>query len=164
MLQKIWRAKLTRFVMVGIFNTCFDLSIFNSLVFFLKLPPLVANLISASIGISVSYFLNHYFVFRHKHPPSYARFFYFLTITGIGIVAVQSLSIILVTHLLGEKDNFIVSAVQHLNPSMTAKYVNLNFAKLCAVLIAMWWNFCLYHFIVFKKKDGDEITSITSIV
>ena len=40
------------------------------LVFAFATPTLAANAISVTLGICVSYLLNHFFVFRYKEPIS----------------------------------------------------------------------------------------------
>lgn len=165
MALKFWNSRIARFLLVGVFNTTLDLIILNSLVFYIKLPALVANLFSATTSISVSFFLNHYFVFKTNKAPTYSRFFYFFAVTGIGILVVQSLVILLITHLLGSRDTGLSSALSKLtHHSTSTKFINLNIAKLCAVLVAMCWNFCLYRLVIFKETDADEIMSTTSLV
>ena len=156
MLKRLWAVKLTRFLSVGIFNTLFDLSILNVLVFFVHLPALVANLISASTSMSVSYFLNHHIVFRHTESHSFKKFAHFFAVTGIGILGIQTLVIYLVTHFVGPHDTSLTHTLRHLGfRHITGRVVDLNVAKLLAVLTAMTWNFMIYHFVIFKKADGE---------
>jgi putative flippase GtrA len=152
MLKKLWSVKVTRFAAVGVFNTLFDLSMLNVLVFLGHLPTLLANLISASISISVSYFLNHNIVFRshENHTPS--RFAKFFAVTGVGILAIQTLVIYLVTHLLSRQEHLVNDILRDMHITrLSTKAFDLNVAKLCAVAIALVWNFSIYHFVIFKK-------------
>src|SRR5881396_313203 len=100
MLKRLWEVKLTRFLAVGSFNTLFDLAILNTLVFIFKVPVLVANLISASTSMTVSYFLNHHIVFRSREEHSFKKFVHFFTVTGVGILGIQTLVIYVVIKLL----------------------------------------------------------------
>ncbi len=159
MLQKIWDVKLLRFACVGVFNTLFDLTILNVLVFAGHLPTLVANLISASISISVSYFLNHHIVFRSDENHTFARFAKFFAVTGIGILAIQTSVIYLVTHLLSHQEALVHDILSTLHITrLSVKAFDLNVAKLCAVAIALIWNFLIYHFVIFKQpgEESDE--------
>jgi putative flippase GtrA len=165
MLFRFWQHRVVRFLTVGVFNTLLDLCILNSLVFFVKLYPIVANLFSASISISVSFFLNHRIVFRSNQPITYSRFIYFFAVTGIGILVVQSLVILFMVHLLGSRNIGIRHILgDFIHPVPTIRFVNLNVAKLTAVLVAMIWNFCFYKFVIFKEDGAEEIASATSIV
>ncbi len=161
MLQKLWDAKVTRFLSVGLFNTLFDLTILNALVFFGHLPVLAANLVSASVSMTVSYFLNHHIVFRSKEDHSIVKFVHFFAVTGTGILAIQSLVIYSATHLLAHQ-NVVVGNLIHVLPlgNLSIRAFDLNVAKILAVLVAMTWNFTLYHLVIFKKpseKFDDDI-------
>ncbi len=156
MLKKIWEVKLTRFLAVGVFNTIFDLSLLNAFVFLLHIPLLVANLMSASISISTSYFLNHHIVFRSPEQHEVKRFLHFFAVTGIGILGIQTLVIYTVSHLLSPYDTSLTHLFRQLGfRHITGRLIDLNIAKLSAVATAMAWNFSIYHFVVFKNPDTD---------
>lgn len=156
MLKKLWGVKVTRFAAVGVFNTLFDISILNTLVFLGQVPPLAANLVSASISMSGSYFLNHHIVFKSKESHSFIRFAHFFAVTGIGILGLQTLVIFLVTHFLGPHDASITHLLRSLGfKHITGRAVDLNIAKLLAVAIGMVWNFLIYHFVIFKKQNEE---------
>jgi len=156
MLKKIWEVKLTRFLTVGVFNTAFDLSLLNAFVFLLHIPLLAANLISASISISTSYFLNHHIVFRSPEQHELKRFLHFFAVTGIGILGIQTLVIYTVSHLLSPHDAALTRVFREIGfRHITGRLVDLNIAKLCAVAAAMAWNFSIYHFVVFKNPETD---------
>lgn len=160
MLKRLWDVKLVRFICVGATNTVNDLLILNILVFVFHLPVLVANVFSATISITISYFLNHHLVFRIVEPHEFARFRRFFLVTGLSILLVQTVTIAVAMHLL-KADTVVLDRMldeagfRHL----TAEAVNVNIAKITAVLAGMGWNFILYHKIVFKKplkKDALE--------
>ncbi len=154
MLKKIWDLKLARFASVGIFNTIFDTSMLNILVFVFHVPLLVGNLISASISMSTSYFLNHRLVFRSKESHTLKKFLHFFAVTGVGILGIQSLVIYLVTHILKHQHALVASIVNFLPfRHLTIDIFDLNVAKICAVLVAMTWNFAIYHFVIFKRSS-----------
>ncbi len=154
MLKKMWDVKLTRFASVGVFNTLFDISILNTLVFFVHAPIVAANLVSASLSMTVSYFLNHRIVFRSKETHSFKRFIHFFAVTGIGILGIQSLVIYSVTHFLGHHEAGVTNIIHSLHlGSLSAKAFDLNVGKILAVGTAMTWNFMIYHFVIFRKAD-----------
>jgi putative flippase GtrA len=156
MLQKLWGKKLARFLMIGVCNTSVDLAILNCLVFFAHFPAIVANLISASISTTTSYFLNHHFVFRSKEKHSLKLFGRFFAVTGVGILGIQSLVIYIVTHLLKPHHILVQNIINSIHiSSLSVKAFDLNVAKLTAVLIALIWNFMIYHFIVFKTPSNE---------
>lgn len=116
---------------------------------------------SVSVGITLSYFLNHFIVFRHKHKPTKKLFAKFFVVTGFSVILIQTTVIYLTrpiyAHLIQSSSN---ATLLHDEKSIT-----LNLAKLTAILVGMVWNYILYSKFVFKNAPVDEeakaITSIT---
>lgn len=94
--------------MVGGFNALLDLILFSLLANLLHFPPLAASMISTSICITVSFFLNYHFVWksakslRHAAPR-------FVIVSLFSAWVVQTTIIWLITSLAGNTDliNFI---------------------------------------------------------
>jgi len=153
LLKKPWQYKLFRFACIGTINTLLDLSILNFLVFIVHINPLISNLISASTAITISYFLNHRLVFRDPRPLNHKQFIHFFLVTGLSILVVQDTIIALFTHLIGIRDNFLVSVIKETGVIISLRAINLNIAKLIAVIAGMVWNFLWYHKVVFRHVD-----------
>jgi putative flippase GtrA len=149
MLKKIWDYKKIRFLCVGSFNSLLDLSILNVLVFGFHFPVWLGNALSVSVSISVSYLLNHFIVFRRKHDPNYRQFIVFFLITGIGIIAIQTTVIYLLTT---PYNHLLLNHVNSISKNLDKK-LSLNMAKITAILVGMTWNYILYSKIVFKKNE-----------
>ncbi|OUD84918.1 GtrA-like protein [Clavibacter michiganensis subsp. michiganensis] len=66
-----------RFLVAGLLNTALDFVLLNALILAAHMPVLAANLISVTVGITISYFLNHFFVFRHGEAVTIGRFLKF---------------------------------------------------------------------------------------
>lgn len=149
MIKKVWSVQFTRFIAVGLFNTALDFTILNILVFVSGLNPIIANIISVCIGVSISYFLNHYVVFKKQEQPRFGSFATFFFITGLSVVLVQTVVIATMnpvyTHLA---DVFLNDK----SVSVQIK-VGLNLAKATAVLIGLFWNYFLYSKFVFSERD-----------
>ena len=143
MLHRLFENKKIRFLCVGTFNTLLDLSILNFLVFVVHLPVWLSNIIS----VSISYFLNHMFVFRHHKSPNIKLFLKFFAITASGIIVIQTLVIYLTRPIYFKVLNNVFSTF---TLSLDNR-LSLNMAKLTAVLIGMSWNYILYSKLVFKK-------------
>lgn len=148
MLYKIWEYKKIRFLCIGSFNSLFDLAILNTLVFGLRFPIWMANTIAVSITITLSYFLNHFIVFRHDHQPTTKLFVKFFLLTGVSSVILQD-TVIYVSRPVYMK------LVQHLSFFSTIHIedkISLNLAKITAILIGMAWNYLFYAHVVFKRS------------
>lgn len=154
MTKMLWDIKVFRFACVGAINTMTDITILNTLVFALHLSAIPANLISASVSITLSYFLNHNIVFRSSENPSLKRFAHFFTVTGFGILAIQSLVIYVVIHFLGHHQDGVTKVLATLEIHLSNKAFILNFGKLLAIVVTMIWNFMVYHFFIFKHKEA----------
>jgi len=150
-LKQLWLHKIVRFACVGAINTTIDLTILNTLVFVFGLKLLVANLISATISIIISYFLNHSIVFLGRHQISLKLFAKFFLVTGLSILAVQSLIIYGFEHVF--TINIIRNALGKGSSPHLPRAIQVNGAKLTAVLGGMVWNFVLYHLVVFKEAN-----------
>lgn len=165
MLKSFWNLKLVRFLCVGSTNTLIDLLILNSLVLTFYLPAIIANVISASISIVISYFLNYRVVFRSTEPHGFSQFRNFFLITGVSVLIVQTSAIYFIMHLL-RNDGRIVDAVLDLLgvQGMGIGIINLNISKIFAVLLGMVWNFLLYHYVVFRKPIDEVGTSEKAVL
>jgi len=167
MLSKLWGKKVFRFLCVGVINTATDLTILNTLVFAFKFPPLIANIISATISIIVSYFLNHKLVFQSQQPHHWSHFIRFFLVTGSGILVVQTTVIYALIHALHPDIHWLNGVL--LNDfhfrHIKADFVNLNIAKLVAVVVAMGWNYIMYHLVVFTRheEDAEDIAPTTPV-
>jgi putative flippase GtrA len=160
MLYKLWDHKKIRFLCVGSFNSLCDITILNTLVFTVHTPVWVANTISVSFGITLSYFLNHFIVFRYHHSPNTKLFTKFFLVTGTSVIAIQTLIIYLIRPMYQH-------LIAHLHYATVAQFeakISLNLAKVTAILIGMFWNYLFYSRVVFKQlpknEEAEEITRL----
>jgi putative flippase GtrA len=138
-----------------VFNTIFDLTLLNILVLGFGMPIVFANLISATLSMSLSYFLNHHLVFRSSEKHSIKKFINFLLVTGVGILGIQTLIILLVTHFLYHFTTQIESFLASLHIELSTQAFILNLAKIVAVFASMIWNFTIYYYFIFKSDRED---------
>jgi putative flippase GtrA len=140
-----------RFLVAGCVNTALDFVLLNVLVFAFGMPTLVANAISVTVGICVSYLLNHFFVFRYQEPISLKRFGMFFLVTGFSSLILQN-AVILGFELLFDTE-FGRSLL--FLPSEDGKhFVAINIAKAAAVLLGLIWNFLFYKFVIFRSRQA----------
>ena len=141
--------------MAGCFNTGLDFLILNMLTLALGLPVLVANSISVLFGISLSYALNHFFVFQYPYRISWIKFLQFFAVTGISSLGIQSLIIFLFELLF---DTQFGNSLLLLPDQAGRDFLAINIAKFTAVLVGLVWNFTMYKFVIFRKpaKEGTD--------
>lgn len=148
------RKRLTRFAIVGVFNTGLDFSILNALVFAFGLSTIVANVISGTVAISISFFLNHRFVFNPNKPKTVRDFFVFVVITMIGIYGLQNVIIYTLTHYATAPSDWLFDLLQWIKSGIfSQEFVRLNFAKVIATLASLTWNYFMYAKFVFKPSS-----------
>lgn len=156
-MKQLFEHEKIRFGVAGLANTGLDFVLLNTFVFIFGAFPILANAISVSIGISISYFLNHFFVFKSKIPVSFKKYVQFFCITGFSSLALQTLVIVLFTQLFESsfsRSLFILSGISG------NTFLELNIAKIAAVLIGMIWNFMLYKYVIFRDKEEQADQSV----
>lgn len=127
------REAFLRYLMVGVFNSLLDLGLFTLFAVVLGLFPLVANILSTTITLCVSYILNRVFVFRTQRSVT-RTVVQFVAVTLISGLLVQS-AVIWVVLSLGA----LVSDVPYA--------VLAPLAKICAMGVGMVCNYLGYRWL-----------------
>jgi putative flippase GtrA len=131
-----------RFVLVGVVNTVTDFSILFILASVFGVATIIANVISTSIALSVSYLLNKKTVFKNSDTHNYRQAILFVVVTLSGLWIIQGI-IIWVT--IG-----IFSSL-HLHDKEA-----LFGAKLVATVFSLIWNYLWYSRVVFRQEKTSE--------
>ncbi|PIS42880.1 MAG: GtrA family protein [Candidatus Kerfeldbacteria bacterium CG08_land_8_20_14_0_20_40_16] len=139
--EKLIIKEIVKFALVGGFNTILDFSVYIILTRFWEFWQknyLLANFVSFSIAATSSYILNKTWTFRDKNKRIYIQYPKFILVSVIGLLINETVLYILVTHLV----------------------IYDLLAKICAVGIAMFWNFSANKFWTFKpeKKNRGELS------
>lgn len=144
-----------RFLIAGLLNTGLDFVLLNLLILAAGMPVIAANLVSVTVGITISYFLNHFFVFRHGEPVTAGRFLKFFAVTGFSSLLLQSGVIWLFERGF---DTTFGRSLLMFGTSAEQEFFEINIAKATAVLIGLVWNFTLYRLVVFRAPaaPGDD--------
>lgn len=125
-----------RFGIVGIANTLVD-ALGYAILLALGLPVFVANFISTSTGMLLSFTLNRNFTFRAKDGDIRRQALLFFAVTAFGLWVVQFLIILLVRQWL---------------PG-----VNALVPKGAGILVGLVWNYVLYHKVVFRQRPAEPV-------
>jgi len=146
------KKQFSLFAVVGIFNTFFDFTTYNILIFIFGFAAVVANVFSASLAMMVSFVLNKKYVFSDiSRKNTKHQFALFVVITAIGIYVIQSsLIAILTAESLVFHDVFI--RINSLLPQVfDDQFVVVNGAKAVATVGSLLWNYVMYAKFVFNK-------------
>lgn len=122
-------AKVIRFLMSGGVSALVEYSTFL-LLHGLGLVLVLANALSFSCGLVVSFLLNKHWVFSHKGSAR-KQFAQYLVLAGVNLAAGSGVIVVLV-HGLG------------LRPFV---------AKLCVMVMVAAWNFVIYQKIIFRHPE-----------
>lgn len=127
-----------RFAMVGSVNTLVDFTILLMLASVIGLPSALANIISTSCALVVSYTLNKKAVFGNTDPHNHRQLAMFIIVTLAGLWGLQTLVIVTVGALLQ-------------TISFTSAE-SLIVAKAVATVASLIWNYLWYSRVVFRKS------------
>ncbi|MEJ3403536.1 GtrA family protein [Rathayibacter sp. YIM 133350] len=152
-MKKLISNEKIRFLIAGCANTALDFILLNVLTLAFSAPVLLANVFSVSVGICVSYLLNHFFVFRYEEPISLRRFGIFFGVTGFSSLIIQNVVIYLFELLFGTAFG---RSLLFLPGEDGKQFLAINIAKACAVLLGLVWNFIMYKLVVFRGSRNQQ--------
>lgn len=140
-------ARFSRYVLVGSFNTVLDIMLYFIFANVLSLFAVVSSLLSTSISMCVSFFLNHRYVFKSGKTKRRSAT-QFVVVNLFNVWGVQSLIIYLFIHFASNSSLF------------DKHHWTLNLiAKLLAVGVSFTLNFYMYHTVfdikIFEKKSEE---------
>jgi len=132
-------ATQVRFAVVGVLNTAVD-AVGYALLATFGVPMFVANFISTTAGMLLSFTLNRNFTFRAKDGDIRRQAILFFAITAFGLWVVQAA---------------VIFAVTKLFPG-----VHLLVPKLGAIAVGMVWNYVMYKKVVFRQGQPEPAAAV----
>ena len=130
---------LARFASVGVVNTLVDLLLYVALAW-LGVGIVLANFISTSAGMAVSFAGNRRFVFGGSESRA-REITLFIIVCGLGIWVIQPLIIFWASGMLDRLFDL---------PSVFFSSI----PKILAILVAAVWNYLLYSRLVFRPTNS----------
>ncbi|MDT7805834.1 MAG: hypothetical protein QOI78_9267 [Actinomycetota bacterium] len=131
--MKLITSTQLRFGIVGVANTLVD-ALGYALLVTLGVPLFVANFISTTAGMLLSFGLNRTFTFRAKDGDVRRQALLFFAVTAFGLWVVQALIILAVTKAF---------------PG-----VHVLIPKFAGIAVGLVWNYVLYHKVVFRQRPS----------
>ena len=138
------------FAVVGVFNTLLDFTILNVLSLGFGFYVLVANVVSTSVAMVISFFLNKRFVFKRDTAAVHKQFILFIGITAFGLYVIQNILIEVFANRWLLPVEIAHDITQALSLPFTSDFVRINGAKAIATVASMVWNYVMYDKYVFK--------------
>lgn len=132
----ILKHEKARFALVGVINTVVDFAIFLTLAKLIGLPAVIANVVSTSCALAVSYLLNKKAVFGNTDANNHRQIMQFILVTLTGLWVLQAIVITVVSGLIG---------------ALLSSTLLLVVAKAAATVVSLTWNYLWYSRVVFRK-------------
>ena len=130
-------AEKIRFGIVGLANTAIDFGILFILAQGFLVPDLIANIISTSVALTFSFFINRSFTFKSSSKLKAKQIILYIAITLFGLWVLQNIVILGITSIVG--------------PLHLPAWFVLFVAKGFATVVSLIWNYVLYSRLVFRK-------------
>jgi putative flippase GtrA len=161
-----WRRTLEfrRYLTVGLGNTLLDYFLFIALTKILRLPlelVWIAKVISGTVAISISFYLNRTWVFRASGAPM-GQAAKFVTTTVVGVYAIQTPLTHIFSSVVPEPGLAVYDALARtgltdaLGSVLTEAFVVKSVAFVLATVPTIVFNFLLYRLWVFPAKEGRQ--------
>lgn len=140
-MQRIIR-QFSKFILVGGVNTSIDFAVFNTLIFITGITSgagiFFLNIISFSVAVVNSYFMNKYWTFQDlRKEGEDTKFIQFIAVSLVGAGLNSSIVAVFTT---------FITPMFGLSPQLWA-----NAGKLLATGLSLIWNFIGYKLFVFKR-------------
>jgi putative flippase GtrA len=135
-------ASFLKFLVVGSLNTALDFGVFLTLTSSVHLAIPIANIISTSAALCLSFVLNKYFVFEADHAKT-GHFIQFTLLTLFNVWLVQTLVILGARGILTS----LFDEVWHLNA----------IAKIIGVGVSMVLNFVSYKILFNRNRPASTV-------
>ncbi|MBK8051308.1 MAG: GtrA family protein [Anaerolineales bacterium] len=139
--------RFIKFSIVGVAGMATHLTILNLLLFFAHFAPIVANAIGFSAAVVQNFFLNRNWTFpetRNRQAGKQLLQFAAVSVAGLLINS----TVFFVVHTLTEP--FFLASIQ--DPQLF-KFVSVNFATACAILVTLFWNFTVNRLWTFRSHE-----------
>lgn len=136
--------RFVKFATVGALGSVTDFSVFNGLVFLAALEPLLANSISFCAAVVQNFALNRRWTFpesQERDPRKQLSKFALVSVVGLGI---NTLVFHMMTLLLEPLWHTLISSPE------LALVIALNFSKLFAIGVVLFWNFAVNRFWTYR--------------
>lgn len=150
--NSLFEKTVVRFGIVGAVNTLFNYLVLNAAYYTFVYNKVVANIISTSLTIVLSFNLNRIFVFKHQ-DKAINKFLIFALITALGALVVNNLVFIMSLRLFYALSVSLSLTLGKSGINIRQDFIQINLSATVATLFSMFWNYNGYKRIVFKSTD-----------
>lgn len=142
-------AQKIRFIVVGVINTLIDFLILNALAHGLGVALIPANIASATVAMTFSFFANRSIVFDGDSGDRRRQAMLFIGVTVTSVYLIQNL----VIWILSEWWRWPLDTTHQLVEFIDREVFVTNISKLSATAVSLVWNFVFYKKLVFVDHE-----------
>jgi len=140
-----------KFGIVGILNTVLDFGVFNVLGKYFGMAAVQANIISTTIAMIFSFFINRQLVFKGGEKSVWRHAVAFLATTAIGLYVIQTGVVYILAHVWREPLEAITHLVRVMGIQIFSdEFYVRNGAKAIGTVFSLAWNYIMYKKVVFR--------------
>lgn len=162
-IKKLVSHRKVRFGLVGIGNTLFNFVILNIAFFLLGQSKIVSGIIATLFALTLSFFLNRNFVFRHAGQPS-RQALRFVLVTLTGVMLIQNVVYAFFVFILKDHTGGVVNLIHSLSGiQLSENFFDINVSNAIGSLCTMVWNYNGYRLFVFNEKTESHAVPVNPV-
>lgn len=146
LLRQLLGSKKIRFMMAGGLNTLVDFASFNLLIFAFGAGFWMANIVSTSIAMLLSFVLNKQAIFKDGTGFSPAQLLAFIVVTAAGLWGMQTVAVVAIIHALRPVAHLLLD---HTPYASSIRWLVPNVSKALAIVLSAVWNYLWYDRVIF---------------
>lgn len=144
--KKVADSTKVRFAAIGVINTAIDFGFLNLFAHAFGVPRIPANIMSASIAMCFSFFMNRTVVFNGRSGDARRQAVLFVLVTLTSAYLIQNVIIYFFTDLW----TWPLTTTHDIIGLLDEEVFITNGAKAAATLGSLVWNYIFYNRVVFK--------------
>jgi len=159
-LRRTLSSKKIRFMMAGGLNTVVDFASFNLLIFVFGAGFWMANILSTSIAMILSFILNKQAIFKDGTGFKPAQLAAFIAVTATGLWGMQTVAVVGIIHILQPVAHLMLD---HTPYASAVHWLVPNVSKALAIVLSAVWNYLWYDRVIFAHTpEAAEIAEKTA--
>ncbi len=142
------RGRFLRFALVGAFGTLVDFAVFNLLILFLHVQPVVASVMSFLAAVTSNFTWNRYWTYPDSRSKPFAKQLgQFGLVNLIGLLIRTPIFVVSQTALLKLSPRLAVFAGD------SGEHLAHNLALAVAIGVVLFWNFFINRYWTYNDVD-----------
>lgn len=138
--------KKVRFMAGGALNTLVDFISFNILIFAFGASFWVANIVSTSIAMVLSFIINKQAIFKDKGGFRHTQALAFVVVTAAGLWGMQTIAVVGISDALRPVAHLVLDGTRF---AADISWLVPNVSKTLSIVLSAVWNYLWYDRVIF---------------